>query len=123
MDMRETLKMAAVPALAILLALVAAEAGWLHARCVRQDAALQALSARLATAEAQLAEMDVRQTKVAALAQSLEKWVETSSVEGRFKAYRKQAGEEYRALTGKLRDLKNAAAEGLKTMCDELKKD
>ena len=112
----------AVTAVAVVLALLAADCAWLHAKGARQEDALRDLSARLAAAEKRQGEMEDRQKEVAALAHGLEKWVQTSSVEGRFKAYSRQAGEEYRALTNKLRDLKKAAAEGLKSIQDELNK-
>ena len=90
-----------------------------HARCARLEAHL----AELAGAQRQISE---RLDKIGGRVDVLEKWVETSSVEGRFRNYQKQIDEECTSLKAKMQELrsavKDAAERGLEAARRELKK-
>ena len=101
----------AVAVLVVVAVLLLADCAWLHVRSARQAAEIAELSARQhETAE--------RQARTAKLALELEKWVETSSVEGRFR----QVDTEFRTLVDKVRAVTDFARTGLDAVRNGLEK-
>ena len=92
----------AIAVLVVVAVLLLADCIWLHVRSARQAAEIE----DLAICQRGMAE---RQARTAKLALELEKWVETSSVEGRFR----QVDAEFRTLVDKVRAVTDFARTGL----------
>ena len=114
---------------AVVLAALAADCAWLHVRCARQDRTLTELDAvvrttveRIRVAEDRLQETADGLARTAKTAGELEKWVETSSVQGKFNAYCRQAEDKRREVVEKAREIRDSAMQKLKAVRDELSK-
>lgn len=90
-----------------VLALVA-DCVWLHINCMHQQEDIAALAQD--------------QGKTLGAVKKLENWVETSSVEGKIKGYKKELADYKQAFMDKCRSLKDAAVKGYETVKDELSK-
>ena len=105
----------AIAILIVVVALLVGDCVWLHLKCARQEAALAAVSAKLdGTSE--------RQSRTAKATLALEKWVETSSVQGRMNTYRRQLSEEGQALSETVRGWKDTAVKAFESAKEELHK-
>lgn len=110
----------------VLLALAGGACAFLAYDCRRQHARCDRLEARLAELAAVQSRTAARLDKVGEGLGTLEKWIETSSVEGRLKNYQKQIDAECTSLKAKMQELrsavKDAAEKGLEAARRELAK-
>lgn len=98
----------AIAVLVVVVTLLVGDCIWLHVKCARQESALAAVSVKLDG-------LDERQTRTNKAVLGLENWVETSSVQGRLKTYRRQLSEEGQKISETVKGWKDSTVKAIES--------